>query len=456
MDLREFLAVIWKRRWLVALVVALTAAIGVYFAVTKESIYESRATIAITPDVATQGFVPSDNLSALLGTYAETVESETVLGRSEALLGRPLDADISSSTEQGTGILRVFARASSPASAKAAASAVAKAFVGSLADDKFIAAEIVDPAATPTDPVQPRPPLIVGTAIVVGFGAGALVALLTERFRRRVESPADLTGIAQLPLVGQIPRTRGLARSKPRIVWEEPSWVEMQESFRSLRTNLRFIAGDSQHSIQVTSATEAQGKSTVVANLGVAFAQIGVYTAILDADLRRPAQHEIFNLPNRGEVWAENPRLDAPDAGKTPFTNLAVFTAGAALADPTTVLHTRFPVLLNALGQRFDLVLVDSAPLLPVSDARIMAPWVDGMVLVLAAGQERPASIRRAIGEATIAGVDLKGYVLNQASEGPEHAGYYRRPDAVVASIPSWRAAVATPFGRGAALLPHR
>lgn len=436
MDFRELLSVVWRRRLLVVLVVLLCAGSGAYFALTKQPTYESRVTIAITPDIARQGFIASDNLSALLGTYAETVKSQTVRDKAEQEIGGPLKAEITSTTEQGTGILRIFARSSSPEAAARAAGAVAHGFVGTLADDTFITSDVVDPADVPTDPVQPRPPLIIGTSILVGFGAAVLLALLLDRFRRRVETSADLAGVPGLALVGQVPRSRGLARSQARIVWEEPSWVDLQESFRTLRTNVSFITGGGRQTLQVTSGSEAQGKSTIVANLGVAFAQIGVRTAILDADLRRPAQHEIFNIPNRGRVWAENPRLDTVGLGRTRFENLSVFTAGQALTDPTTVLHTRIPALINALGEQFDLVLIDSPPVGPVSDALIISPWVDGLLFVISAGQERPASIRRALADVAISGVELKGYVLNQAPEAPEAGGYYRRPDQLIADEP--------------------
>ena len=402
------------------------------FAQLRDPEYESRVTIAITPDIRTQGFVPSDNLSALLGTYAETVESDSVLGKAEDLLGRPLDAEITSSTEAGTGILRVFARSYSPETAQEAADAVARAFIDTLSDDRFIVAEIVDPAGLPDAAMQPRPPLIVGTSVVVGFGVALLVAVALERFRRRLETPADLAAITQLPLIAQIPRSRSLVRATPRIIWDETAFTDLQEAYRSLRTNLTFAVDDWPQTILVTSASEEQGKSTVVANLAVAFTQLGVNVAVVDADLRRPVQHEIFGVRNLPRAWL---RPVNPQLGRVSHKdgNLRLFPAGPPLDDPSSTLYASFPSLIQELRKSFDLILVDSAPLLPVADARLTAPWVDGVLMVVASGRERLSSVRRAINELTITGVAIKGFVLNQGAA-PEDGGYYRRPDALLSA----------------------
>ena len=446
MELRDLAAAVWRRRLLAATLVLACAALGVVFASTREAQYESRVTIAITPDIRTQGFVPSDNLSALLGTYAETVESDSVLGEAERRLGRPLDAEITSSTEAGTGILRVYARANTPEGAQEAADAVADAFVGGLADDRFIVAQVVDPASLPETAVQPRPPLIIGTSVIVGFGVALLAALALERFRRRLETPADLATITQLPLIAEIPKSRKLNRGGPQIIWDDPASTDLQEAYRTLRTNFTFAVGRWPQVVQVTSASEEQGKSTVVANLAVAFSQLGVKVAVVDADLRRPVQHEIFSLDNLHRAWTSGVRPQ-PEWEQQHDESLVVFPAGPPLSDPSSALYTAFPPLVQDLRRQFDLVLVDSAPLLPVADARLVAPWVDGVPLVAASGRERLASVRRAINELTLTNVAIKGFVLTQGAD-TEDGGYYRRPDALLA-VDQDQASQATSEERG-------
>src|SRR2546423_3288971 len=122
MDLRDLAGLAWKRRWIVLAVFVSAVAVSSVLAFSMPKRYESTAVIALTPDVAKgQGFVASDNLSALLGTYAETAKSSLTLRRAEQLLGRPLPGDIDTSTQAGTGILRISARANTPDDAAAAA-----------------------------------------------------------------------------------------------------------------------------------------------------------------------------------------------------------------------------------------------------------------------------------------------------------------------------------------------
>src|SRR4051794_29221516 len=146
MDLRELLSIVWKRRLAVILVVALAVGFGVAVGETRAPTYESTVTVAITPDVGKVGFVPSESLSALLGTYAQTAESDVVRSSAQKILGRPLSGAVSGSTQAGTGILQISARAPSPSDAKQTAQAVARAFLDRIQNDRLIDAEVVNPA----------------------------------------------------------------------------------------------------------------------------------------------------------------------------------------------------------------------------------------------------------------------------------------------------------------------
>lgn len=440
MDFRELLLTIWRQRLAVLAIVLLAGLAGAAFASTRDAEYESTATVAITPDIERVGILPTESLSALLGTYAETVESDAVIDAAEDDLGEPLRAEITSTTETGTGILRITARSTSRERAQEAAEAVADAFVDRTEGQEFLTAEILTPADIPEEAVQPRPPLIIATALLVGAGLAVLLALALDRIRRRVESPADVASVTPLPLLGQVPRKRSLAGSSPQVVWGHEDWGDLQEAFRSLRTNLQFIAGERARIIQVTSASAAQGKSTIIANLGVAFAQVGARVGIIDADLRRPAQHTIFEVPS-GPGWA-HPTMArlAPAAMGSEVTigvrgeeNLAVLSAGPPLDDPTPVLHIELVRVLHALRDEYDLLLVDSPPLLPVADASIIASHVDTVVMAVAAGAERPSTLREALERLELAGVDVAGLVLTRAPTSGSAYAYYRSPGALTA-----------------------
>ncbi len=430
MDLRELLSVLWKSRVVVAIVVVASGVLGALFASQREPTYESTATIAITPDISSQGIVSADALSALLGTYALTAESDVVRVDAENILGHQLAGSISATTQAGTGILRITDRAHDATAAKNTASAVATAFLKRLEGNPNLSATLVSPPSVPTSAVQPRPPLIIGTSLVVGFGVAILLAISLDRFRRRITNADDLAEVSPLPLLGQVERSRRLMRASPRIVWDDPRLTQIHENFRSLRTNIQLTTGSDSVALQITSAGPSQGKSTIAANLGVAFADLGVSTAIVDADLRRPAQGQIFELNSKNGSWTTPRGLGSKTSLKTRFTDLAVLPATLSQVDPTELLQVRFPTLLERLRSTYDLILVDSPPVLPVSDARITAGWMDGVLIVLAAGEERPAGLAEAIKRLGMANAKVSGFVLNKAGPTGEGSYYYRSPGA--------------------------
>jgi capsular exopolysaccharide synthesis family protein len=185
------------------------------------------------------------------------------------------------------------------------------------------------------------------------------------------------------------------------------------------------VADGKPPAILIASAGIGSGKTTTVANVGVAFAQMGVRTAIVDADLRRPAQHRVFDVD--APPWVENPVPDDPGKGReTRFPNLFVLPAGPPVADPAAVLHLAFGRMLDSLRHSFEVILIDSPPVLPVSDAKITARWVDTVVLVVAARADKPSSVARSIDELRIAEAQVKGVVLNQAAGASAGYGYHR------------------------------
>ena len=204
-----------------------------------------------------------------------------------------------------------------------------------------------------------------------------------ERVRRRIETPAEINELTDKPVVGRLPRQRALQRVPASLVWNQERMTGLQESYRALRTNVQFLA-EGKRVIEVTSPDPAQGKSTVVANLGAALAQIGVDCVIVDADLRRPTQHKVFGVDNSTGLSTllsvRNPQIDLKPSG---FPNLWVIPSGPLPPDPTEMLHVRFEPLVERLRDLDALILIDTPPVLPVSDARLIAPHCDGVLVVV-------------------------------------------------------------------------
>jgi capsular exopolysaccharide synthesis family protein len=431
MQLAELLAILKKRRFGVIAVVLLTVAFSAAIALVSPPRYESTATLALTPKIdRTQGYIGSQDLSALLSTYAETAKSRVNRARAQQILGRPLPGTLDTSTIGGTGILRITGRAATPQEAADTASAAAQAFQQSITSNPLIVVSVVDPPEPPTSAVQPRPPLIVAVGTLLGLLAGITYALLMERVRRRLETPAEITELTDEPVVGRLPRQRALQRAPAQLVWNQDRMTGLQESFRALRTNVQFLA-EGRRVIEVTSPDPAQGKSTVVANLGAALAQIGIDTVIVDADLRRPQQHKVFGVANdtglSNLLAVREPEITLKPTAQP---NLWVIPSGPLPPDPTEILHVRFASFVERLRALDALVLIDTPPVLPVSDARLIAPHCDGVLLVVSAGQVKPVALQSALERLAIVRAKVLGIVLNQSGHDLDATGgyYYTSP----------------------------
>jgi capsular exopolysaccharide synthesis family protein len=431
MEFKDLLSALWKRKYLVVSVIAATTLLSALFAFSRAKQYESTAVVALTPSNQNGGFVTPDSLDALVGTYAQTAKSNLMLDKASEEIGEPLPGTVDTATQPGTGILQIIGKAETPEGAAATARAVSAAFIAELQGSDLFETQIVDPAEPAGEPVQPRPPLIIAIGLVLGALAGIMLAYVLEQVRKRVDGSADVAAITPLPIVGTLPYRRRLARSSSRLVWDDPDLEALQEALRALRTNIEVLVGRRNAIVQVTSPVAGEGKSTIVANLGVALAQVGIETLIVDADLRRPSQHEIFDVPNDTGLSSflasrSQPQL-APQS--TGIPRLSVLPSGPVPHSSTELLHVRSAQLIEALHESKELVLVDTPPLLPVSDARIIAAKVDGVLLTVGAGTEKPSALRSALDTLQFAGAPILGIVLNRASEqfaGPNY-GYARR-----------------------------
>jgi capsular exopolysaccharide synthesis family protein len=175
----------------------------------------------------------------------------------------------------------------------------------------------------------------------------------------------------------------------------------VSEAYRSLCVNLTFSGPDKQlRTLLVTSAGTGEGKSTIVANLAVTFAERGVRTIVVDCDLRHPVQHEIFDLSNDQGLTSlfldEYDHTDLP-LGDVAVDNLRVLPSGPLPLIPSQLLGSRkLPEIVALLSQEADMVLFDSPPLIAVTDASMLAPHVDGVLLAVTAGHSKRQQLRRA------------------------------------------------------------
>lgn len=205
----------------------------------------------------------------------------------------------------------------------------------------------------------------------------------------------------------------------------------MAEAYRSLRTNLSFANLDHKlHTILVTSAGPEEGKSTVLANLAVVEAQAGRQVIIVDADLRRPRQHELFGVANSEgltTMLADENGLLQPPLQPTAVPGLQILTSGPQPPLPAEMLASeRMGRAIAALAARADLVLFDAPPVVAVTDAAILAPQVDGVLLVINADRTRREHAQRAQQLLQQVNAHIIGSVLNNVVPDSGLSSYYK------------------------------
>ena len=291
--------------------------------------------------------------------------------------------------------------------------------------------ELVTPAVAATAPSSPKPEqnVLLGLAagLVLGIGAAFLRDSLDDTVATE-EEVEQVSGAPVLVTVPLVPSWRKKARPVLTAVTDPVS--QPAEAFRSLRTSLQFAR--QQHpfrTLLVTSPSAGDGKTSTVVNLGAVFAQAGAQVVLVSCDLRRPGLSQCF-------APGEQPELSAVLAGEQPLDHAVtpmpgvegLWTLGtrAVVAHPTELLAgQRMRDVIAELAQRFDVVLIDSPPVLPVADAMILSAYVDAVLLVVAAGQTRRTELRRTTEKLLQAGAPVVGAMLNKATTQDEY-GYYR------------------------------
>jgi len=284
-------------------------------------------------------------------------------------------------------------------------------------------AQLVTPAVAPTTPIKPTPKRNAVIALAVGLIFGTGLAFLFEYLDDSVRSKDDLDrATGGVPNLGLIPpiRPEKVGDTPPLISLDEPNSAAA-EAYRTLRTSVQFVGLDqSFRCLLVTSSSAAEGKSSTVANLGVALARAGQWVCVVCCDLRRPRLHDFFGVSNdvgfTSAVLGEAPLADALQ-GVDGVDRLAVLASGPLPPNPAELLSSaRVTEIVNALRQQFDVVIFDSPPVLPVTDAAVLSARMDAVLLVATAGKTSRREASRAVELLHQINAPLAGTVLNGIS----------------------------------------
>jgi polysaccharide biosynthesis transport protein len=299
--------------------------------------------------------------------------------------------------------------------------------------------DIVDKALPPASPVLRPQSTVIMTALAFSLLGGIVTAFLMESLDTGLRSIAEIESITELPSLAIIPRARRssvdhagtLTTAQRNIgILTQPK-SQFAEAFRSLRTSLLLsTAGHAPKFIVLTSATPSEGKTTAASNLAAILAQRDTRVLLIDGDLRRPNIHHRFGLNGKiglTTVLTGATKLEETVQRVPEIPNLDILPSGPVPPFPTEMLSSgAMDAILRRCGEIYDYVVIDSPPILSVTDGVILARQADAVVLVVRHGKSSKHVVRRARDILLRSGAGITGIVLNAVDlNSPEYYGYY-------------------------------
>lgn len=476
LELRDYLRVLNRRRATVAGVLLLVVVASLAASFLQTPIYRSEAELLLQPRSTESIFDPSVVQTFAGGKSAQT---EIRVLKSQPVRALVVDAigqapPISASNPAETDFIIVSAEATSPEQAARIANAYSEAYAeyrrrqavsdlekaavdlqGQIDElDSLIAAapdaggsaglrqerdlfatrlgqirlavrqktggvQVVTPAVAISDPVRPTPSRNAVVAVAVGLMLGVGLAFLRDYLDDSITTKEDLERtLPTLPVLGLIPDLGGWKdRSDAFVVTVEEPASPAAEAYRSLRTSVQFLGVERQlQVIQVTSASQGEGKSTTIANLAVSLARAGQRVVVVCCDLRRPRIHEFFGVGNdvgltSALIGGNLPGAVQPVPG---LPKVAVLASGPVPPNPSELLGgAKIGAIIDVLRETADVVLIDCPPILPVTDAAVLAARVDGTLLVASADVTHKKDLIRAAELLRQVDAPLLGLILN-------------------------------------------
>lgn len=286
----------------------------------------------------------------------------------------------------------------------------------------------VEPARVPTAPIYPRVVSNTLLAAFVGLALSLTIIFLIEYLDDTVKTPDEVFSRTNLSTLAAITFIKGANPAERLVTYRTPR-SPISEAYRVMRTNLSFSTIDNKlESLVVTSSSPGEGKSTTSSNLAVTMAQTGKQVIIIDADLRRPTLHKAFQVSNNQGLTTALLDSHTPINRHLQDTNipgLRIMASGPLPPNPAELLNSqRMGQVLEALKRSADLIIIDSPPVLTVADAAILAPQVDGCVVVVEVGKTRREALLEAQERLIKTGAHPLGVVMNFSR--PGRGGYYQ------------------------------
>lgn len=430
MNLQDFVKLVRDRWATVCVTAAATALVAVAYTLVQTPLYQASTRLFVSTAAGTSmsDLYSGNRLSQdRVLSYSLLIMGETLAQRTIDRLDLDMDAAtlkerVTAKVKAQTVLIEVSVRDTSPVRARDIANALSDEFVemareletpgpGAKPDARVI---VEQRASVPTEPVVPQKARNIALGIALGGLLGVGVAFVRDLLDNTVKGRDSLEQITGTGVVGVVPFDKNRIR-EPAITFETDN-SPIAEAFRKMRTNLQFLSvDDPPRLIVVTSSTPNEGKTTTSINIALALAEAGHKVLLVDGDMRRPSLHKYLHVIGSvgfSTVLSSAATLDEA-LQKTKFPRLTVLAAGTIPPNPSELLGSLAAKnTLNELRNRFDYVIIDSAPLLAVTDGAILATEADGALILVRAAQTKREQLAHAVGMLEDVGATLLGAIL--------------------------------------------
>jgi capsular exopolysaccharide synthesis family protein len=414
----------------IIVLVALALASAVTFAMPKKYTASTRLFIAVAGGQSVTDLAQGSNFAEKqMSSYAEVATSPRVLGPVIQQLGlrttpKELSESVGATVPANTVILEISATDLDPTRAAQIANAVGRELATAASDlspvkedgTKAVMATTIAESEVPDKASSPKIVQNLGVGLILGLLLGMGMAVLRHVLDTKIRNENDVGLVTGSPILGVVAYDQEVP-SHPVILRDEPQ-AAPSEAVRRLRTNLQFIdVANRPKSIVVTSSIPAEGKTTIAINLAVSLADTGSRVILIDADLRRPSIAEYMGIEGQvGLTTVLIGRADVKDVVQ-PFgtSSLDLLPSGQVPPNPSELLGSAaMASLLERLSASYDMVLLDSPPLLPVTDAVVLSKMAGGAVVIVGADRIHRPQLQQSLDSLETAGAHLFGIVMNK------------------------------------------
>ncbi|MBM9838420.1 polysaccharide biosynthesis tyrosine autokinase [Rhodococcus hoagii] len=469
MEIQDYVRIVAARWRIIAVTTVVAILVALVASLISTPIYAAKARLFVSTSGSSvmEAMQGNQFSQQRVSSYAKLATGQEVAAGAIAALGVDLSPSQLASRVRATPVVNTVlfdleVSDADPVRAQQLTNAVATSLTAkiealesnSTGQSSVAKATVVEPAKVPSTPVSPKTKRNLGLGCIIGLLAGVILAVVRDRLDNTVKSRETLDELAGVGMTGAIPFDK--EREQKAAIAFQDGYSSSAEAFRELRTNLQFLEVDNPpRIIEITSSLPGEGKTTTAINLSLALAEAGYSVCLVDADLRRPRVAKYLDLIGSvGMSTVLSAQADLDDALQTSaFANVSVLAAGSLPPNPSELLgSTHAEKLFDELRAKFDFVIIDASPLLPVTDAAVLAVKVDGCLVVVRHGKTKREQVSRAIGNLRSVGATVLGTILTMTpskGQGSYEYKYYYDSDMPVEKIPVDRKAkpakVATP-----------